>query len=122
MNDVVQKYNTELYHVGVKGMKWGVRKKGFTSNGSSKRPGWQRKPSKWEQGYIDRNGINPGSSKAPMGAKNLVENSRSASIKKGAKAAGKVLGTVGLMGITAAAGTAGSVYLGYRVLKLMIEG
>lgn len=39
----METYNNELYHYGVKGMKWGVRRKYYNKDGSLNTTGQQRK-------------------------------------------------------------------------------
>jgi hypothetical protein len=52
--------NNELYHHGVKGMKWGVRKaSGFVEDKPKTEPSWKHKKSDWMKKWEDDYGINP---------------------------------------------------------------
>ena len=82
-------YNNELYHYGVPGMKWGVRKR--RNNVSSiapvkkkSQPGWQRKKTEMEKQWIDDYGFNP---HRPNGTKPK----RLAKVTKGEQIVNKIL-------------------------------
>ena len=111
-------YNGELYsaeelaHHGVKGMKWGVRKKSIVADRpKGQQPSWQRQRSDRENKWIDDHGINPN---RPNGTSNKINvnkeinkiakhvgekkstRDRAAKITaKGAKATGKIVKTLG---------------------------
>lgn len=86
------KHTDELYHAGVKGMKWGIRKAGIAPE--------PKKPPKYSK-------TGPQPKKTPKYAKTGPNNQ--AKSEKGKKVATTVLSTVGTVALSTAA-TLGTLY------------
>lgn len=79
--------DNELYHHGVKGMKWGIRKtNGFAPEQPKSQPDWQHKKSEEQKRWEDDHGINP---HRPNGTK--PGRDKNQSNKKGSKVVAGVL-------------------------------
>ena len=92
-------HNGELYHVGVKGMKWGVRKKSIVSNKSrGRQTTWgARVKTNREKRWIDDHGFNPNrpNGTKPAAYKNSDQyKNKVANAKKAVKIGSVVAGTV----------------------------
>ena len=76
---------SELYHHGVKGMKWGVRRKQksiVSDKPQGRRPGWERPKTEREKRRIDDHGFNPNRPNGTSTRKKIKVNTEKESIKR----------------------------------------